>query len=288
MDTTKNYYRTLGVLPTAELIVIKAAYRALATKYHPDKWTGEKSTAHQKMLEINEAYEVLSDTQAREQYDKVWKKKEFDEYEFEDEATEDAFRSEEVAQRSDWDVAVDYYPYLNTIYTDLKRTSYQLAFAFRQTMLETKQFPKAKKVANDMEASFLKIYFGSNPKLVSFARKLIVDGHKDAAKELNRAISVLGTGVDADLVIARIRKRFFATDRATCELAVAVKFFKHGYFDDAIELIEKLGGAVTYKQELSRETIIVVSLDGECYRFKSVYDTIRWVRESVVPGVLSP
>jgi curved DNA-binding protein CbpA len=302
MDTTKNYYRTLGVLPTAELIVIKAAYRALATKYHPDKWTGDKSTAHQKMLEMNEAYEVLSDTQAREQYDKVRKKKEFDEYEFEDEATEDAFRSEEVAQRSDWDVAVDYYPDLNTIYTDLKRTSYQLAFAFRQTMLETKQFPKAKKAADDLEASFLKIYFGNNPQLLTFARKLIQDGHKDAAKELNRAISVLGTGADADLIISRLQKTFFA-DRTSVQEA-AEKFSRehkyhrlYGLYSShdvkraAIEFIEKLGGTVTYEQELSRalfwRTIIVVSLEGECRRFKREYDMMEWVRRSVVPKVLS-
>ena len=205
MNTSKNYYRTLGVLPTAELIVIKAAYRALATKYHPDKWIAEESTAKQKMHEINEAYEVLSDNKAREQYDRARQKKEFDEYESENDATQDAFRSAEQAQRSDWDVAVEYYPDLDTIYADLKRTSFQLAFAFRETMLETKQFPAAKKVADDLEASFLKVYFGSNSKLLAFARNLIADGHKDAAKELNRAICVLGTSADADLVIARIQ-----------------------------------------------------------------------------------
>jgi curved DNA-binding protein CbpA len=268
MDTTKNYYRTLGVLPTAELIVIKAAYRALASKYHPDKWTGDKTTATLKMQEINEAYEVLSDNEAREQYDRSRQKEEFDEYECENDATQDAFRSAEQEQRSDWDVAVEYYSELSAIYADLKRTSYQLAFAFRETMLETKQIPKAKKVANDLEASFLKVYFGSNPRLLTFARELIKDGHKDAAKELNRAISVLGTGADADLVIARIRKKYLASVYEAAEAAemflkkkaaeAAEKFLKKyertrlysSYIkDDAIELIEKLGGTVTYERE---------------------------------------
>ena len=37
MDLNKDYYKILGVLDNAEDIVIKAAYRALAQKYHPDK-----------------------------------------------------------------------------------------------------------------------------------------------------------------------------------------------------------------------------------------------------------
>jgi curved DNA-binding protein len=35
-DPNKDYYATLGVLPDADLALIKSAYRALAKKYHPD------------------------------------------------------------------------------------------------------------------------------------------------------------------------------------------------------------------------------------------------------------
>src|SRR5436189_112912 len=69
MDQTKNYYSILGVLPTAEPVVIRAAYRALSMKYHPDKWSGDKATAERMMRELNEAYEVLSDEQLRNEYD---------------------------------------------------------------------------------------------------------------------------------------------------------------------------------------------------------------------------
>ena len=37
----KDYYRTLGVLDDAEDIIIRAAYKALAQRYHPDKWKGD-------------------------------------------------------------------------------------------------------------------------------------------------------------------------------------------------------------------------------------------------------
>jgi hypothetical protein len=60
----KNYYDILGIGPGAEPEVIKAAYTALARKYHPD--TGGSA---QRMKQINESYEVLSDPQKKTRYD---------------------------------------------------------------------------------------------------------------------------------------------------------------------------------------------------------------------------
>ena len=57
----KDYYRILGVLDDAEDIIIRAAYKALAQRYHPDKWLGSPEEANRRMAEINEAYSVLSD-----------------------------------------------------------------------------------------------------------------------------------------------------------------------------------------------------------------------------------
>jgi len=63
----KNYYDTLDLSPTADAQEIKTAYRCLARKYHPD-WV-EDSTASNRMADINEAYEVLSQTGRRAKYD---------------------------------------------------------------------------------------------------------------------------------------------------------------------------------------------------------------------------
>ena len=63
----KNYYQILGVSPDAEDIVIRAAYRALAQHYHPDK--SADANAGEKMTAIQEAYGVLSHPKLRAEYD---------------------------------------------------------------------------------------------------------------------------------------------------------------------------------------------------------------------------
>jgi len=66
----KDYYKTLGVSRTASADEIRAAYRKLALKYHPDRNPGDKQ-AEDKFKEMNEAYQVLSDDTKRKRYDQM-------------------------------------------------------------------------------------------------------------------------------------------------------------------------------------------------------------------------
>ena len=64
----KDYYKILGVKPSATIAEIKKAYRALAFKYHPDK-NPDSPFSEAQFKEIQEAYATLSDTYKRDAYD---------------------------------------------------------------------------------------------------------------------------------------------------------------------------------------------------------------------------
>jgi len=71
----RDYYEILGVARAAKEEEIKKAYRKLARKYHPDLNPNNKQ-AEEKFKEVQEAYEVLSDTEKRQKYDQLganWK-----------------------------------------------------------------------------------------------------------------------------------------------------------------------------------------------------------------------
>lgn len=67
MADKRDYYEVLGVAKTASEEEIKKAYRSLAKKYHPD--VSKEADAEKKFKEVQEAYDVLSDSQKRSQYD---------------------------------------------------------------------------------------------------------------------------------------------------------------------------------------------------------------------------
>lgn len=65
----RDYYQTLGVSKNASQDEIKKAYRKLARRHHPDANPNDKS-AEERFKEINEAYQVLSDPDKRQKYDR--------------------------------------------------------------------------------------------------------------------------------------------------------------------------------------------------------------------------
>jgi len=67
MATKRDYYDVLGVAKTASAAELKSAYRKLALQWHPDR--NKSPEAETKFKEINEAYQVLSDSKKKQSYD---------------------------------------------------------------------------------------------------------------------------------------------------------------------------------------------------------------------------
>lgn len=68
-ENLPNYYEILDVSSDATMDEIKKKFRELAKKNHPDKTKEEND---EKMIELNKAYEILSDKESREKYDKYF------------------------------------------------------------------------------------------------------------------------------------------------------------------------------------------------------------------------
>lgn len=202
----KDYYAILGVVPAAEDVVIRAAYKALAQRYHPDRNPGSAEAAA-KMAEINEAYGVLSDPTKRKAYDDARGSKERDFGDWVHEEAGQASNSFDPLEK-DWALAVGYYPDLISINNRLSKISNMLAFSYRAGLLDIRAFEKRKELADVLEERFLQTYFGSNAEIIAFARELILKGNRAASKALNDSIRVLGSDVPAERIINKIRKDF--------------------------------------------------------------------------------
>jgi curved DNA-binding protein CbpA len=208
-----DHYSVLGVLPTADDVVIRAAYRALAQRYHPDKWRGDPKEATEKMAEINSAYAVLSDPSKRRAFDQTRSAHQNAEPFFREDSEDREPTYDPLV--GDWQIAVNFYPDLADLEKGLEKLSWRVAFAYRVEMLEKRQFEHRSEIAQRIEQDYLLRHFGTNPDVLSFARSLIEAGNKRAALALNQAIRVLGVSTSADVVIQRIASQYCSDDFET-------------------------------------------------------------------------
>jgi hypothetical protein len=252
INPNKDYYAILGVAPTADDFVIKAAYKALIQRYHPDRVSQNGKDTTKKVAEINEAYRILSNEQTRKKYDELRG--------VGTQSAEDAFDEQDIPKENasfidDWHFACEYYPHLKNIEERLMKVSWRLTFAFQAMILDAKSFQKADQIATSMEWDFLTTYFGSNKKIIEFAKKLISSGNQKAARELNKAIKILGDPENPEQIISTITKKYgiygskssykTKSSKDTKPISVAKEF---GWI-----IIEPLGGRqkIGNEQELS-------------------------------------
>jgi curved DNA-binding protein CbpA len=260
---TKDYYRTLGVLDDAEDIVIKATYKALAQRYHPDKWVGDKDEATRRMSDINEAYGVLSDPVKRKQYDSTRDK---DSYQMETSKESDEQQQEiNTSLDEDWTQAVSYFPDLATFAQRLRHISVLLESAYKLYLVEKKEFTNRKEIALTFEYNYLNRFFGSNPEIVQYASNLLQAGQIRAAKALNEAVNVLGSNIDPKVIIEKINADFnlssYRESKKYAKRLVKKYIIERTNTHDAIDFVHSLGGEVQVKKRYFSSDEYQVSLD---------------------------
>lgn len=202
---TVNYYDVLGVSSTADDFVIKAAYKALAQRYHPDKFHGnakDAADAEAKMRQLNEAYQVLSDPAKRREYDISFQQG------AQQNQQNSQQKSEQAKQQADWAIALRFYPDLTELETRLGKIDSSLITEFRSRLLASQQYEQRQLIANQLEQNYLEDYFGNDALIVDFARELLLAGKRDGAKELNRMLKVVGASVSSEAIIEEIRDNY--------------------------------------------------------------------------------
>lgn len=289
-----DLYAVLGVLPDAEDIVIVAAYRALAQRYHPDRWTGDSAEAHRRMSQINAAYAVLGDKSRRAEYDHS--RQQSSQAEFASEAETDqaeAFTSalDDAEQR--WAIACSIHSDLSAYRQRLARISTSLAFSYVVVLLDSKAYERRAEIAETMERHFLERYFGTDRAVVEYARNLVLAGQKQAAKALNRLVDVMGSKTPASLLIDRVERDFGLYDAREREQDIASRkartdklkseILAHSDYEKARELAHEMGYRT---QEVggsfwTAPELVVITPRDESLQFKNAAAFIGWAQRAL-------
>jgi curved DNA-binding protein CbpA len=287
-----DHYKTLGVSPKAEDIVITAAYRALAQRYHPDRWRGDPHVAHQRMSEINVAFDAIGNKESRATYDQSQTERTQETFKSESDTNDKEMFEEEIATFDhDWGVAASIYPDLKPLRDQLSLISKQTEFQFVAALLASKQFDERQRLATAIERDYLERYFGQDPLVVKFAKALILARAKPAAAFLNNSVSIMGPKVPAVLIIEKVEQKFlfFRTVTELERLQEISRLVKHTfYLDYATQLIEKCGFECKVNARFFVTTIKAFSPRGWHRQFPGQREFIDWVREFFCPVVDDP
>jgi hypothetical protein len=202
-----NYYQILGVDKNAETIVIRSAYKAMVQKYHPDKAVDQKQI--DKYLEktklINEAYNVLSDEFKRKQYDEGFLKNKKSEKTQNNEGvkkdSDPSSKKQSNPSSDDWETVIKYFPDVNIYYTELKEVSEVLAAEFKLSILNKKEFKKAKAFSEELKKQFFYDVFGNYKECHDFSLWLLKNKKKELFLEFREIFCIMSKSIDSkDLI----------------------------------------------------------------------------------------
>lgn len=194
-----DHYQTLGLARHAEPAVVKAAYRALVSLYHPDR--NPAPDAIERIQRINIAHDVLSDPVRRQAYDATLLG-----HPTPAPAAPDDDSPDPLAER--WKLAAGFFPEIRSLHARLERLSVQMGDEFRLQLLQHQQFAEAPALAERLRTEFMGRHFGTDAALLDYAEQLLLAREIEAARFVSQIVSVLGSSVTVDSVRDKIEQRF--------------------------------------------------------------------------------
>jgi hypothetical protein len=177
----RTYYDVLGVAADTPDVVIKAAFRALAKEYHPDRANAESGDTD-KFIEIQTAYAVLSKPESRSEYDAELRET------FPSLAAGDGIPGRALSPLH-WPSVPYSSADIERICARLSLYSEALAQSFHEALLRGECTPDPWRFADEMEKSFFREYFGEDPDVQAFARLLLLGSRTGAALTLNQLMA---------------------------------------------------------------------------------------------------
>jgi len=204
-----NPYDVLGLPWASDVELVKATYKSLVKIYHPDIFKGDKDFAKERLAQLNSAYEFLSESSRKKDFDESLESEENDQEEEDFDPFNNSNEFDEGIRilKENWDFACDYHPELNAIYTDLRTVSRDSAFAFMAFVVETKKYAEAKIIAETLEDSFLTAKFSNDANVKKVAKLAIQQREIKFAKELNRALKILGPQ-SSEVILVKLSEQF--------------------------------------------------------------------------------
>lgn len=193
-----DHYQTLGLARHAEAAVVKAAYRALVSLYHPDR--NPAPDAIERIQRINIAHDVLSDPARRLAHDATLAGAP------PPPAADTDDGPDPIAER--WKIAAGFFPEIRQHHARLERLSGHLADEFRLHLLQHQQYADAAAIADRLRVEFLGRHFGTDEAVLAYAEQLLLAREVEAVRFVSQIVSVLGRSVGADSVREKIEQRF--------------------------------------------------------------------------------
>lgn len=207
--TVRTHYDVLGVAPDSPDVVIKAAYRALAKEFHPDRADAD-ATDTNRFIEIQEAYAVLSKPASRNEYDEELREAALfqtppmvPEAEVGGAPAPSALNGAE-QRASD----------IERICARLALYSDTLAQSFHEAHLRGECGDDPWRFAGEMEKGFFRQYFGEDPDVQALAKMLMLSSRTAAAMALNKLVAADPTAKSGELrdTVAAILEEHFPQD----------------------------------------------------------------------------